>query len=71
MTPGAMGNDTIDDITSMKIGFKLFHKYGRYAENLTGKIILDLLNDLDDDLLPYSRDLHWCWHLDNPGRVGD
>lgn len=28
MTPGAMGDDTMDDITSMKIGFNLFMNMG-------------------------------------------
>ncbi len=28
MTPGAMGDDTMDDITSMKIGFNLFYEHG-------------------------------------------
>ena len=43
MTPGAMGDDTLDDITSMKIGFELYHRFGKYAEKLTSQHILDAL----------------------------
>ncbi len=31
MTPGAMGDDTMDDITSMKIGFNLFYEHGKFS----------------------------------------
>ncbi len=38
MTPGAMGDDTMDDITSMKIGFNLFYEHGEFA-GVDGEII--------------------------------
>lgn len=43
MTPGAMGDDTMDDITSMKIGFNLFYEHGKFAETLTADNILCVL----------------------------
>ncbi|WP_024558523.1 polymorphic toxin type 44 domain-containing protein [Franconibacter pulveris 1160] len=43
MTPGAMGDDTLDDVTSMKIGFELYHRFGKYAEKLASQHILDAL----------------------------
>lgn len=69
MTPGAIGDDTLDDVTSMKIGFSLFKEYGKYAENLTVKNILDALKKTPDQLLPYSREKHWCWNIDNPEKL--
>lgn len=69
MTPGAIGDDTVDDITSMKIGFTLFRKYGKYAENLTVGNILDALEKTPDVLLPHSREKHWCWNKDNPKKI--
>ncbi|MDP0953564.1 polymorphic toxin type 44 domain-containing protein, partial [Klebsiella pneumoniae] len=32
LTPGARGDDTMVDITSMKIGFNLFYDHGKFAE---------------------------------------
>lgn len=29
MTPGAVGDDTLDDVTSMKVGFALYHQHGK------------------------------------------
>ncbi|WP_312311938.1 polymorphic toxin type 44 domain-containing protein [Atlantibacter sp.] len=69
MTPGAIGDDTLDDVTSMKIGFALFREYGRHAENLTVKNILDALENTPDLQLPHSREKHWCWNTDNPERI--
>lgn len=69
MTPGAVGNDTLDDITSMKIGFELFHKHGKYAESLSLKDILDTLHNTSDQLLPHSREKHWYWNELNPENI--
>lgn len=69
MTPGAIGDDTLDDVTSMKIGFRLFHQYGKYAENLNFNNILDALENTPNQLLPHSRERHWCWNTDNPERI--
>lgn len=69
MTPGAVGDDTLDDVTSMKIGFDLYHQYGKMAEKLTA---LDILNALDNSSLsklPVSKQKHWCWNVENPDRV--
>lgn len=69
MTPGAAGDDTLDDVTSMKIGFELFHQHGKYAESLTFNNILDALESTPDQLLPHSREKHWCWNTDNPEKI--
>ncbi|PLR40811.1 hypothetical protein CYR55_05910 [Chimaeribacter californicus] len=63
MTPGAMGNDTVDDITSMKIGFSLYKTKGRFAEELTFQNIIDALESTPDNRFPKSRDTHWCWNV--------
>ncbi|EMN5547240.1 hypothetical protein RVX52_003074, partial [Enterobacter cloacae] len=69
MTPGAIGNDTVDDVTSMKIGFALFHQYGKYAGSLTVINILDALDQTPDVLLPHSKEKHRCWNTDNPYKI--
>lgn len=69
MTPGAIGDDRLDDVTSMKIGFELFRQYGKYAENLTCNNILDALDNIPGQLLPHSREKHWCWNTDNPEKI--
>ena len=69
MTPGAVGDDTLDDIISMKIGFKLFKLHGKYAERLTCNDILNALEVIPDRLLPNSRSQHWCWNMGNPERT--
>lgn len=69
MTFGAMGDDTLDDVTSMKIGFKLFHQYGKYAESLTLNNILEALVNTPDQLRPHSREKHWCWNEGNPEKI--
>ncbi|RKF66467.1 polymorphic toxin type 44 domain-containing protein [Rahnella variigena] len=66
MTPGAMGNDTIDDVTSMRIGFALFKEHGKFAESLTTQNILDALEFASDSQLAESRSTHWCWNSENP-----
>ena len=66
MTPGAMGDDTMDDITSMKIGFNLFYEHGEFAETLTADNILCVLETTPGAQLPHSRENHWCWNTDNP-----
>ena len=69
MTPGAVGDDTLDDVTSMKIGFALYHQYGKYAESLTVNNILDALEKTPAQLLPHSREKHWCWNTENPEKI--
>lgn len=68
MTPGAMGDDTLDDVTSIKIGFRLFHQHGKYAEGLNVNSILSALENTPNQLFPNSRGMHWCWSADNPER---
>ncbi|MCG1031670.1 hypothetical protein J5S76_06720 [Bacillus amyloliquefaciens] len=60
MIPGAMGDDTLDDISSMKIGFKLYHRFGKYAENITSQHILDALVNTSAKGFSESRTDHWC-----------
>jgi len=69
MTPGAIGDDTVDDVTSMKIGFALFHRHGKYAESLTVDNILDALEQTADVLIPHSKEKHWFWNTDNPDKI--
>jgi len=69
MTPGAIGDDTVDDVTSMKIGFALFHQHGKYADSLTVNNILDALEQTPDVLIPHSKEKHWCWNTDNPDKI--
>jgi len=69
MTLGAMGDDTLDDITSMKIGFKLYRRFGKYAENLTFQHILDALVNTSAKDLSESRTDHWCWNEKNPEQI--
>jgi uncharacterized Zn-binding protein involved in type VI secretion len=69
MTPGAMGDDTLDDITSMKIGFELFHRFGKFAEKLTFQHILDALVNTSTNSFSESRTDHWCWSEKNPERI--
>lgn len=69
MTPGAMGNDTLDDITSMKIGFELYHLFGKYATKLTSQHILDALVNTSAKGFSESRTDHWCWNGKNPEQI--
>ncbi|WP_446028480.1 polymorphic toxin type 44 domain-containing protein [Lelliottia amnigena] len=70
MTPGAVGDDTLDDITSMKIGFSLYHRFGRMADALTAQDILDALDNTSQTSMPVSKQKHWCWNEDNPDEIG-
>lgn len=70
MTPGAVGDDTLDDITSMKIGFSLYHKFGKMADALTAMDILDALANTPQTSMPVSKQKHWCWNEDNPDEIG-
>lgn len=49
--------DTDDDKTSIRIGFTLYYKYGKYAEGLTAK---DILNALDAASMTESKLKHIC-----------
>ncbi|MCK1970529.1 polymorphic toxin type 44 domain-containing protein [Franconibacter sp. IITDAS19] len=70
MTPGAEGDDTLDDITSMKIGFSLYHRFGKMADALTAQDILDALDNTPQTSMPVSKQKHWCWNEDNPDEIG-
>ena len=54
---GGNAEDTGDDKTSIKIGFALYYKYGRYAEGLTAQ---DILNALDSSMMTESKRKHVC-----------
>ena len=69
MTPGTIGGDTLDDITSMEIGFLLYHRYGKYAEGLTCQSILDALSNALFSEPSNSRKTHWCWDEKNLDRI--
>ncbi|MHB2093317.1 polymorphic toxin type 44 domain-containing protein [Pantoea dispersa] len=69
MTPGAMGDDTLDDITSMRIGFELYHRFGKFAENLTFQNILDALVNTSANDFSEPRTDHWCWSEKNSERI--
>lgn len=63
------GGDPIDDDTAIKIGFKLYEKFGKFAEKLTYQDVLDLLDKTDINQMPESKQVHWCYHQDNPNRI--
>jgi hypothetical protein len=66
-TAGTKGFDTKDDDTAIKIGFSLHEKFGKYAEGLTAKNVLDALEQVNaKSEMPNAKQIHWCWHLDNP-----
>lgn len=46
-----------EDKTSLKIGFALYYKYGRYAERLSAQ---DVLNALDSSMMTESKRKHVC-----------
>lgn len=69
MTPGAIGDDAIDDVTSINIGFYLYYKFGRFADNLSVQDIINALESSADNKLPQSRDDHWCWNVKNTERI--
>lgn len=50
--------DTGNDKTSIKIGFALYYKYGKYAEGLTAK---DILDALDAAVMTESKLRHVCF----------
>lgn len=54
---GGNAEDTGDDKTSIKIGFALYYKYGRYAEGLTAQ---DILSALDSSMMTESKRKHVC-----------
>lgn len=57
---GSNLEDAIDDITAIKIGFRLYTKFGTYAENLTYLDILEELESESDEVFPESRKKHIC-----------
>ena len=54
---GGNAEDTGDDKTSIKIGFALYYKYGRYSEGLTAQ---DILSALDSSMMTESKRKHVC-----------
>ena len=70
MTPGAVGDDTLDDVTSIKIGFSLYHQCGKMAETLTVHDILNALDSMPVKSLPISKQKHWCWNERNSKKIG-
>lgn len=62
--------DPIDDVTAIHIGYALYKRFGKYAEGLTARDVLDALEKAKDSDLPESRQIHWCSHPKNPLRVG-
>ncbi len=54
---GGNVEDTNDDKTSIKIGFSLYYKYGKYAEGLTAN---DILEALDNATMTESKLKHVC-----------
>lgn len=61
--------DTPDDVTSIKIGFMLYKKFGKFAENLIYQDILNILNDTSIDQMPDSKQIHWCYNEQNPNMI--
>lgn len=54
---GNNAEDTDDDKTSIKIGFTLYYKYGKYADGLTAN---DILEALDAAIMTESKLKHVC-----------
>lgn len=54
---GNNAGDTDDDKTSIKIGFTLYYKYGKYADGLTAN---DILEALDAAIMTESKLKHVC-----------
>lgn len=54
---GGNTEDTGDDKVSIKIGFALYYKYGKYAEDLTAQ---DILDALDSSMMTESKSIHAC-----------
>lgn len=50
--------DTGDDKISIKTGFALYYKYGKYAEDLTAQ---DILDALDSSMMTESKLRHVCF----------
>ncbi len=51
--------DAPDDINSIKLGFKLYKKYGDTTDGLTPQILMEHLESIDYE---DSRDTHFCIH---------
>lgn len=66
---GGGSEDPIDDDTCIHIGFALYKRFGKYAQELTAQDVLDALEECTDQKLPESRQTHWCWNNDNPSKV--
>lgn len=66
---GTWGADTPDDRTTMKMGFILFKKFGKYADNLTFQDVLNILDNTSINSFPESKQTHWCYNSHNPNKV--
>lgn len=54
--------DTPDDVTSIKIGFTLYKKFGKFADSLTYQDVLDMLDRTSINQMPDSKKIHWCYN---------
>lgn len=53
-------DDPIDDVTSIKIGFALYERFGAMAQDLNIQVILDMLEATSMSSFPESQKQHWC-----------
>lgn len=60
------GGDSTDDITSVKLGFRLYEEFGKYAESLTAPYLLSILAEMEVNELPESKRIHVCWDPESP-----
>lgn len=60
------GGDSIDDIMSIKLGFRLYEEFGEYAEDLTASYLLDILASMGEREFPRSKRVHVCWDSESP-----
>lgn len=54
------GADTLDDVTTIKIGFKLFEEFGKFAENLTYQHVLNAIDNTPRESFNESKLPHVC-----------
>ncbi len=66
---GKFGADTPDDRTAIKIGFKLFKRFGKYAINLNYQDVLDILDSTPQKQFENTKWIHWCHDPINPHKV--
>lgn len=59
--PTTVGADTQDDVTTIKIGFALFKKFGQNADKLTAQDVLNILDKTPQSQFPESKKVHLCY----------